>query len=120
MSHEEAFRSRRILLDEMLPRLLAGELPGHDVITVASAGWRGVLNGALLRMAEDAGVEVFITADRKMEHQQRLTERAFGFVVVNAGGTKLEDLHSVAEALRDAVVRVRAGELLHVRQRADE
>ena len=85
MSDEETFSRRRILLDEMLPRLLARELPGHDVITVAGAGWRGVLNGALLRKAEEAGVDVFVTADWKMEHQQRLAERTFGVVVVNAG-----------------------------------
>lgn len=46
-----------------------------------------MLNGELLRQAEDAGVEVFVTADRKMEHQQRLTGRKFGVAVLNAGGT---------------------------------
>jgi hypothetical protein len=29
---------RRVLLDEMLQRLLARELPGHDVTTVAREG----------------------------------------------------------------------------------
>ena len=97
MNAAEFPRARRVLLDEMLPRLLARELPDHNVSTVADAGWRGVLNGELLRKAEEEGVEVFITADRKMEHQQRLTGRKFGVVVLSAGGTKLEDLHSVAE-----------------------
>lgn len=60
-------QGRRVLLDEMLPRLLARELPGHNVTTVAQEGWTGVLNGELLRRAEAAGVAVFITADRKME-----------------------------------------------------
>jgi predicted nuclease of predicted toxin-antitoxin system len=112
--NEEPASGRRVLLDEMLPRLLARELPGHDVMTVADASWRGLLNGELLRQAEDAGIEVFVTADRKMEHQQRLTGRKFGVVVLIAGGTKLETLHSVADALRDAVARAQPGELLHV------
>jgi len=114
MSGLEPGSGRRVLLDEMLPRLLARELPGHQVTTVAREGWSGILNGELLRRAEDAGVEVFVTADRKMEHQQRLAGRSFGIVVLNAGGTKLEDLHPVTGFLRDAVARVAPGEIIHV------
>jgi predicted nuclease of predicted toxin-antitoxin system len=108
---------RRVLLDEMLPRLLARELPGHDVTTVAHEGWSGIVNGELLRRAEAAGIEVFVTADRNMEHQQRLLGRSFGVVVLLAGGTKLEDLRPLATEFRDAVARVAAGEVVHVRKR---
>lgn len=114
MTGQEPGGGRRVLLDEMLPRLLARELPGHDVTTVAREGWSGILNGELLRLAEEAGVEVFVTADRKMEYQQRLSGRSFGVVVLNAGGTKLEDLHPIAEILQDAVARVAPGEMIHV------
>ncbi len=107
--------SRRILLDEMLPRLLALELPGHEVQTVAQAGWAGVLNGELLRRAEAAGIEVFVTADRHMEHQQRLAGRAFGVVVLIAGGTKPEDVRPLGPALREAISEVAPGQILHVR-----
>jgi hypothetical protein len=105
---------KRVLLDEMLPRLLARELPGHQVSTVAQEGWTGVLNGELLRRAETAGFDVFLTADRKMEYQQRLTGRSFGAVVIAAGGTKLDQLQPLAPALRDAVASVRPGELFYV------
>lgn len=37
----------RVLLDECVPRGLCAELPGHEVTTVAEAGWAGVKNGAL-------------------------------------------------------------------------
>jgi hypothetical protein len=111
---EDSTPGRRVLLDEMLPRLLARELPDHVVTTVAKEGWTGVLNGELLRRAEAAGIEVFLTADRKMEYQQRLSGRSFGVVVVAAGGTKLEDLRPLAGALREAVARVEPGEVLHV------
>jgi hypothetical protein len=56
-----------------------------------------------------------VTADRKMEYQQRLTGLTFGVIVLNAGGTQLETLHSVAEPFREAVSRVQPGELIHVR-----
>ena len=99
----------------MLPLLLARELPRHEVTTVARSRWSGILSGDLLRLAEGAGVEVFVTADRKMEHQQRLSGRSFGVVVINAGGTKLEDLQPRAVPLRDAVARISAGEIIHLR-----
>ena len=38
-----------ILLDECVPRKLRGELPGHDIKTVAEMGWAGTKNGVLLR-----------------------------------------------------------------------
>jgi len=105
---------RFVLLDEMLPRLLSRELPGHRVTTVTAQGWKGILNGELLSLAETAGVEVFLTADRKMEYQQRLAGRSFGVVVIAAGGTKLADLHAVADALREAVATVAPGQVLHI------
>ncbi|HEU0014837.1 MAG TPA: hypothetical protein VFQ45_14215 [Longimicrobium sp.] len=102
------------MLDEMLPRLLARELPGHHVTTVARQGWTGVLNGELLRQAEAAGFEVFITADRKMEYQQRLAGRSFAAIVLAVGGTKLEDLRPLTHLLRDAVSRASPGEVIHL------
>lgn len=104
----ESTPGRRVLLDEMLPRLLARELPSHHVTTVHQEGWTGILNGELLRRI------VFMTADRKMEYQQRLAGRSFGVIVLAAGGTKLEDLRSMADAIRDAVGRAAPGEVLHV------
>jgi hypothetical protein len=41
----------RVLLDECVPRALRKELPGHEVKTVAEAGWAGVKNGELLQLA---------------------------------------------------------------------
>jgi hypothetical protein len=41
----------RVLLDECVPRALRKELLGHEVKTVAEAGWAGVKNGELLQLA---------------------------------------------------------------------
>ncbi|HET7232699.1 MAG TPA: DUF5615 family PIN-like protein [Longimicrobium sp.] len=113
---DPAAAGRRVLLDEMLPRLLATELPDHQVSTVAREGWTGVLNGELLRRAKSAGFEVFLTADRNMEHQQRLTGRRFGVVVIVAGGTKLDQLRPLGAALRQAVAEVGPGEVRYVQR----
>ena len=41
----------RVLLDECVPRALRDDIPGHEVKTVAEAGWAGVKNGELLQSA---------------------------------------------------------------------
>jgi hypothetical protein len=43
----------RVLLDECVPRALRKELLGHNVKTVAEAGWAGVKNGELLQLKHD-------------------------------------------------------------------
>ena len=43
----------RVLLDECVPRALRRDIPGHEVKTVAEAGWAGVKNGELLRLKHD-------------------------------------------------------------------
>lgn len=47
-------------------------------------------------------------------HQQRLSGRSFGVVILAAGSTALEDLRLVSEQLRDAVAHVSAGQILHI------
>ena len=42
----------RVLLDENLPRKLAGHLPGHQCRSVAESGWSGKKNGELLALAD--------------------------------------------------------------------
>lgn len=43
----------KVLLDECIDRRLAKEIEGHDVVTVPQAGWAGIKNGNLLRLAQD-------------------------------------------------------------------
>jgi hypothetical protein len=59
----------RVLLDECVPRALRNDISGHEVRTVAEAGWAGVKNGELLRLAATA-FDVLITVDRSLEYQQ--------------------------------------------------
>ena len=80
----------RVLLDEQLPRHLARELRGHDVSTVQQKGWAGLKNGELLRMAADAGFDVFVTADRNLEFQQNLSQTGLGVILLVAPSNALE------------------------------
>ena len=59
----------RILIDACLPTRCRTWFPGHTVEAVEFRGWKGVLNGALLARAVEAGFEVLLTADRRMFRQ---------------------------------------------------
>ena len=73
----------KVLLDEDLPHKLRLAIPNHEVITVSHLGWKGLKNGELLRAAEDAGFEVFLTGDQKLPSQQNLKKRALPIVVLS-------------------------------------
>jgi hypothetical protein len=60
-----------MLLDECMDRRVANEIEGHEVVTVPQAGWAGIQNGELLRLAQ-AQFDVFVTVDRNLSFQQPL------------------------------------------------
>jgi len=104
----------RVLLDEQLPRQLAGHLVGHDVRTVQQQSWSGFKNGALLTEAEQIGFEVFVTADRNLEYQQSFLGRKLGVVILFAPSNAREDLLPLVPEALEAVVRVQPGQVLRV------
>lgn len=73
----------RLLIDECLPKQLKGWLSGkHDASTVYEMGWDGVKNGKLLRLADAAGFDVFVTADKNMHYQQNFDGLTISAVVI--------------------------------------
>jgi hypothetical protein len=102
----------RVLLDEQLPRLLARELKGHYTRTVAQQGWGGRHNGELLRLAEDAGFEVFLTADQNLRFQQNLAKSRLGVILLIAGRTSLKVLLPLMQKTLTTLGRIRPGELI--------
>jgi hypothetical protein len=53
----------RILFDQGAPVPTAGYLREHSVRTALEEGWDILVNGELLRVAEEAGFGVLLTAD---------------------------------------------------------
>jgi hypothetical protein len=104
----------RVLLDEQLPRQLAGHVVGYDVRTVQQQSWAGLKNGVLLTVAEAADFAVFVTGDRNLEYQQNLTNRQIGVVVLAAASNALEDLLPLIPEMLAAIERVRPGQVLRV------
>ena len=57
----------RLLLDESLPWRLARLFDGHEVKSVQRAGWTGIKNGELLKLASSK-YDAFITADQNLQY----------------------------------------------------
>jgi hypothetical protein len=74
----------RIILDESTPQKLRLLIEGnHIVITTWFQGWSGLKNGALLTAAEEAGFDLFITADQEISYQQNLTGRRIALLILS-------------------------------------
>ena len=74
----------KVLLDENLDHALRKLLGQHEIVTVAYMGWAGVQNGALLRIAEDNGIDVLLTGDQSLHSEQNLTGRRLAIVALSA------------------------------------
>lgn len=103
----------RVLLDECVPRALRGDIPGHEVQTVAEAGWAGVKNGELLRLAA-AAFDLIITVDRNLEYQQSFDGLSLAVIVVHAPSNDIAVLRPFMPAVVAAIGRARAGVVTHV------
>ena len=102
----------KVLLDENLPHKLRAHLAKHELITVAHLGWGGLKNGELLKAAEDAGFDVFVTGDLALEFQQNTAGRKIAIVSLSAHNWPIikDHLMKIAAAIDVA----RAGEITRV------
>lgn len=103
----------RVLLDECVPRALRGELSGHEVKTVAEAGWAGVKNGALLQLAAK-DFDVLLTVDRNLEYQQNFSGVTLAVVVIDAPSNDIAVLRPLMPAVREALGTAKSGSVVHV------
>jgi hypothetical protein len=71
----------RVILDESTPKRLKHWLQGHEVRTAIEMGWGGMKNGPLLRLIQ-GNFDLFVTADKNIEHQQNLAGLSFGILVL--------------------------------------
>jgi len=92
----------RVLLDECVPRGLRTELSGHEVSTVAEAGWAGVKNGELLRLAATR-FDVLLTVDRNF------------VIVVDVSSNDIAALRPLIPAVVEALPKAKHGAVTHVR-----
>jgi len=99
----------RVLLDECLPRRLKRDLVGHDVRTVPEMGWASKRNSELLRLAERE-FDGFLTVDRKLQHQQKLSAFKIAVIVLVARSNTLPDLQPLIPKVLEILPSAKRGE----------
>ena len=119
----------RVLLDECVPRGLRVELPGHEVKTVAEAGWAGAKNGTLLQLAATQ-FDVLLTVDRNLEYQQSFLGLTIAVIVVDVPSNDIAVLRPLMPAVQsaaqleagncDACSRLTTLKLMRARRRVDK
>jgi hypothetical protein len=94
----------RILFDHGTPAPLIPFLTGHSVTKAKDAGWDRLVNGELLKAAEQAEFQVLVTTDKNMANQQNLKDRAIAIVVLGNSQWRIVQRHvrKIASAVNAA------------------
>jgi hypothetical protein len=103
-----------VLVDESLPVEIAGELQGHDAVTVHDQQWLQLKNGVLLRAAVRAGFGAILTADGNLRYQQNLEKIGIGAVVVVETRNRIEDLRPMIPEILNALQIIKPGEVIEI------
>ena len=104
---------RRVLFDEDVPRQLRRDLPEFEIRTVQEEGWSSSTNGELLGLGA-ASFDVFVTADKRLRHQQNIARYDIGVVVIATRDTRLPRLQQALDELRMAIQNVLPGTVILV------
>lgn len=103
----------KILLDECLPVRLSRLLSGYEVQTVRQLNLLGLSNGKLLAAAEPM-VDVFLTVDKNIVHQQQLTGNRLAIVVLRARSNTLDDLSPLMDQVHEVLQKIQPGQMLTI------
>jgi hypothetical protein len=95
----------RVLFDHNLPHKLRASLGEHQILTAAYMGWSELKNGELLRAAEDAGIDVFVTGDRSLVYEQNLAGRRLAIIALSTNNWPIVKDHvsSILAAIESSV-----------------
>ena len=102
-----------ILFDHGAPRGLARAFAGHTVVTARARDWDRLSNGALLKAAEAAGIDLLLTTDQRIRYQQNLKSRRIAIVVL-AGTTKWSRVRLHLERIAAVVNAAKPGSYTEV------
>jgi predicted nuclease of predicted toxin-antitoxin system len=103
----------RILFDNGVPKKLRRSLPGHHIETTVERGWEALVNGELLRLAQDE-FEILLSTDSNMKYQQRLPDYTIALIVLRAFDTKLESYLPLVPEIENVLTTIQAGEVVYI------
>ena len=93
----------KLLLDENVPRQLKRDITDYEVFTVREKGWNGKQNGELLQLMLVDEFNVFITADKNLQHQQNFKKYPIPVVVLSAYRTTYEYFKPLVPKLKEVL-----------------
>jgi hypothetical protein len=96
----------RIILDENIPRPLAGWFEGHEVTTIQGEGWSGLTNGLLIERI-DGAFDLFITADKNLRYQQNFKRRKIAILIIHSN--RLDELKSFKAGIEAEIAHALPG-----------
>lgn len=97
-----------------MDRRLKGDFAeGHDLVTVAEAGWAGKKNGELLRLAERE-FDALVSTDKGIPHQQNVSRFDLAVVLLRARSNTREDLAPLMDEVNSALGSVEPGTVVRV------
>ncbi len=91
----------RILFDQGTPVGIKEFLQGHFVKTAYQQGWNTLLNGELLKAAEEAGFDILLTTDKNLSFQLNPAGRKIAIVVLSRNKWSL--IHPVLPRIAEAL-----------------
>jgi hypothetical protein len=104
----------KVLLDECIDWRLGRDITGHEVMTARQMGWSTIKNGALLRLATEAGFGAFVTVDRNLSFQQNVPALRLAVVVLCAPSNRLAELRPLVPNLLEVLTAVKPGSVTEV------
>jgi predicted nuclease of predicted toxin-antitoxin system len=101
--------SKRVLLDEGVPRHLVGPLDAAGFSATAYPNsWKQITNDELLSRAEAEGFDVLVTNDKNMMTQQNMRGRRVGLIVLPTNLRRL--VMQLAPEIVRAIRRIKPGQ----------
>lgn len=105
----------RILLDECLPVEMRREFPQHDCVTVQYLKAKGVKDAALLQLTVAEHIDVLITVDTNMAHQQNFKRYPhLAVIFLKARSNDIDDLRLLVPQIQLCLRRLRPGQHIHI------
>jgi hypothetical protein len=102
-----------ILFDHGTPAPLRLFLKDHVVKKTKDLGWDTLSNSELLRVAEEAALEIILTIDKNIRYQQNLADRAIAIVVL--GNSRWPVVQLYVDRIVAAISAARAGTYTEVK-----
>lgn len=104
----------RVLLDECLPVDFRQSFAGMSRVHVSGPGFKGKKNGDLLQATENAGYDVFLTADQGLRHHAHGGTRTLAVIVLSTPTDQLDDLRLLVDSMLYAMANIAPGPIVTI------